>query len=53
MTTPHKWCLLSKHRVYSTPTLSRPLNKGRGRAASVVLTYEHMDYTMRCSLFPV
>ena len=24
-------CLLSNNPVYSTPTLSRPLNKGRGR----------------------
>ena len=39
MTTSHKLCLLSNNPVYSTPTLSRPLNRGRERGGKCSLTY--------------
>ena len=35
--------LLSNNLGYSTPTLSRPLNKGRGRSGKCSLTYELMS----------
>ena len=46
MTTCHQLCLLGKYRVYPTPTLSRPLNRGRGRSGKYSLTYELMNKFM-------
>lgn len=49
MTTPRKLCLLSKYCVYPTPTLSRPLHKGRGHSGKCGLTYEFISNLARAT----